>query len=107
MITSKYIPFKGFTAINFFGLIIARRDDWDILPDVIKDAIIRHEKIHSAQGRELLWIGFYIAYIFEFLFNMIFGTHKAYDKISFEREAYAYEWDVDYLKNRKHFAQWR
>ena len=34
-------------------------------------------------------------------------SHKAYRNISFEKEAYNNEKDLNYIKNRKIFAQWR
>lgn len=110
---SKIIPFKGFFAINLFNTIYVRKEyeDWfkedasEYKKDFIKK-MVNHESIHSAQQKELGYIGFYIAYFFEWLYRLC--TEKdAYRKISFEEEAYKYEHDFDYLKNRKHYAQWK
>mgnify|MGYP003305157462 CR=1 FL=1 len=36
-----------------------------------------------------------------------FFSKKAYNHISFEQEAFTYMSNLNYLKTRKHFAQWR
>jgi len=63
---------------------------------------INHEQIHLKQQLELLIFPFFIWYIIEFLIRL--GQFKkwslAYRNISFEREAYANEKNMDYLKNR-------
>ncbi len=109
VILNKVIPFKGFLAINLFGVIFARKDEWEKTSELQKQICLTHEDIHSSQQRELLWIFFYIAYIFEWLFLLIKhrNSYKAYERISFEREAYRYELNPEYINNRKHFAQWR
>jgi len=68
-----------------------------------------HEKIHFRQQLELLLIGFYIIYVMEFLMNYLKlnDWDAAYQNISFEREAFANETNLKYLKNRKCYAQWR
>ena len=72
--------------------------------------LINHEKIHSAQMKELLWIPFYLLYVLEWIFRMFasgFRWYKAYMSISFEKEAYRHGDNLDYLNHRKSFAQWR
>ena len=65
-----------------------------------------HEYIHYAQEKELLFIGFYILYAFEFILALLWfmNWHKAYRNVSFEREAYCHQDDLNYLRHRKHFA---
>ena len=53
--------------------------------------------IHAQQQKELLIVGFYLVYIFEWVF-------KGYDNISFEKEANDNQENLDYLKSRKHYA---
>lgn len=67
---------------------------------------INHESIHSAQIKELLVLGFYLWYVVEWLFRAIQyrGFHRGYLNISFEREAYNNDANLDYLSERKHFA---
>lgn len=106
IIENSIIPFKGFKAINICGILFVRKESASKLTDID----INHEEIHTAQMKELLYIGFYIAYLFEWLFKVLFKypfSHKAYKDISFEREAYKYQKDLDYLKTRKHYTQWR
>jgi hypothetical protein len=101
------LPVKGFVAMNLFGHLLVRKDSWDRLSTESKSMMIRHEAIHSAQMRELLFVGFYFAYLFEWLFRLLSGKKNPYRGISFEREAYEHEYDPGYLSARRPFAQWR
>ncbi len=64
--------------------------------------LINHEKIHLRQQLELLVVPFYIWYFIEFVIGYI--KHKnwflAYKNISFEREAFYNDANLDYLKSR-------
>ena len=61
-------------------------------------------EIHTAQMKELWYVGFYIIYLLEyFLYTFKVDSKKAYRKISFEQEAYEYDNDPSYLKTRKKF----
>ena len=90
---------KGY-CLNLFGTFWARDTSW------IDRFVINHERIHTAQMRELLFIPFYIFYVLEWLIRIIQfrDAHKAYLNISFEREAYTHGHDLEYLKQRPHFA---
>lgn len=71
----------------------------------VDKTVINHERIHIAQQLETLFIGFYILYIFEYLKNRISMTHfEAYMAISFEREAFYNESNLQYLDHRKMYA---
>lgn len=98
IIYNKIIPFKGYKAINLFGFIFARTK--------LSDVDINHERIHTAQMRELLFIFFYIWYLIEWLVRSIiyWDTSKAYGNICFEKEAYNNQDNLEYLNNRKFFA---
>lgn len=65
-----------------------------------------HEFIHIKQWRELLYVGFLLWYVLEWLVRLIQYRNfdNAYRNISFEREAYANENYSDYLNKRKLFA---
>ena len=89
IIYNKIIPFKKYKAITLWPFIFAR--------DPLNKIDINHEKIHGKQQLELLIIFFYLIYVVEWIF-------KKYRNISFEREAYINEKNLDYLKSRKHFA---
>lgn len=98
IIRNSIIPFKGYAAINLFGILFARKDA------VISDEVINHESIHTAQMKEMLYIPFYIWYGIEYLCKRWNLTQKeAYRAISFEREAYNNESNLNYLKDRKHY----
>ena len=102
IIYNKFIPVKGFVAMNLFGTIFVREGK------VTTKTVLNHERIHTAQMKELWYIGFYIIYAFEWLFNIFkyWNSHKAYRNISFEKEAYNNERKYTYLNTRRKFAQW-
>ena len=91
IVYNKFIPFKGFSAINLFGILFARKGV------KISKKIINHELIHTAQMKELYYVLFYIIYIY---YYAMYG----YKDNPFEREAYAHDDDLNYLGNRKMFA---
>lgn len=97
---NKYLPSKGFAAINLFGVVFVRYGTQ------LSARTIRHEGIHTAQGREMLWLFFYVWYGLEWLFRLIQYRNRmtAYYNISFEREAYANENNANYLKERTLWA---
>lgn len=53
VIYNNLIPVKGFVAINLFGVVFARK-----MYEPLGRATIQHEEIHTAQMRELLYVGF-------------------------------------------------
>ena len=71
--------------------------------------LLNHEKIHLRQQIELLILPFYIWYTTEYLIKLVkYKDHnKAYCNISFEKEAYYYENNFNYLKTRKLWAFWK
>ena len=100
IIKSNFIPFKGFSAINLFGIVVARKE---CLP--LSKLILNHETIHSKQIKELLYVGFYIWYIVEWLVRLLYirNLKEAYKAISFEKEAFANQAKGNYLESRKPF----
>lgn len=105
VIYNNIIPFKGFSAVNLFGVVFARKECRPL-----SEKTINHKAIHTAQMRELLYIGFYIIYFFEWIFRLARQTYTgedAYRNLSFEKEAYKKQMRKTYLTYRKSFAQWR
>lgn len=100
IIRNRFVPPRQFTAMNFFGLLLCRRDA------VITPEVINHERIHTRQMVEMGFVGFYLWYIMEWLVRLPMRGN-AYYKIRFEREAYRNMNDLEYLKTRKPFAWWR
>lgn len=115
IVKNKYLPPKGFAAINLFGALFVRKE---FIP--LSDKTINHERIHTEQGKELLWVFFYLWYIIErfikfvplfvvaivkLRMSRIKAAYKlAYYNISFEREAYAHADNLDYLRDRKRYS---
>lgn len=70
--------------------------------------LIRHELIHVAQGRELLYVGFWLLYLAFWVDGLIRtkSPYEAYLGIPFELEARTCEGVEDYLEKRPRWA-WR
>lgn len=115
IIYNKLIPFKGFIAINIFGMLFARNE----YKDKLYRTTYTHESIHTEQMLDFVFglkflqflggIIFYILYLVEWLFKLIisaftFGKVKAYRSISFEQEASNNEREKNYPTTRKRFA---
>ncbi len=100
------VIFRHFFYRNYVGLSL-----WPFIilkEDALKkdEVLINHERIHLRQQRELLIIPFYIIYLAEWVLRsiMYLDSYRAYQNISFEREAYANEKNPDYLSQRKTFS---
>ncbi|MBQ9556079.1 MAG: hypothetical protein IJV05_07630 [Muribaculaceae bacterium] len=99
IIRTSILPFHGFSAINLLGVLFVH-------PGVyLSNEMMNHERIHTAQQREMLFVFFYLAYVTEWLVRLPMRGN-AYRNISFEREAYANQRNLNYLKSRRLFA-WR
>ncbi|WP_142784001.1 hypothetical protein [Changchengzhania lutea] len=99
LISNFLIP-KGYRGLTLFPFIVLRSKDLKS-----NTFLINHEKIHLRQQLELLVLPFYIFYGIEFLYRWALykNWHMAYINISFEREAYTHENDLDYLKHRQNW----
>lgn len=100
IIENSIIPFKGYKAINLFGVLFVRKGV------KIDRVTLIHEQIHSAQMDEMLYVFFYLWYCVEFIYRLIRlrNWHQAYRAISFEREAYMFQENGAYMKSRKPFT---
>ena len=98
IVRNRYLPpSRHHVAINLFGVFFVH-------PNVkLNDRLINHERIHTAQMRELGYLPFYLIYLIEW-FIRLFPKGNAYLSIGFEREAYKHERDYSYLKHRKHYT---
>lgn len=101
LIVSKYLIPKGYCGLTIFPFVLIKdrdREDFEVL--------INHERIHIRQQLELLVLPFFVWYGIEFLIRWIqFRDRKtAYLNISFEREAYQNEKDLDYLKQKTFYG---
>lgn len=88
---------KGYVGITIFPFVFLKHK---YLKTDIK--LVNHERIHLRQQLELLILPFYLWYSIEFLIRLLVYKKwsNAYKNISFEREAYANEKDLNYLKSR-------
>lgn len=94
--------------MNLLGILFVRKEYKGRLSDDLE----RHEAIHTAQMKEMLYVGFYVWYIIEWLIRLLFTKDAfkitAYLNISFEREArmYAQKTDPEWITVRPHFFWW-
>lgn len=97
---SKYLVPKGFRGMTLFPFIFLRE-----AKDRSNAVLIHHERIHLRQQLELLILPFYIIYFSEWLVKLCYyrDRRKAYLNLSFEREAYQNETNLQYLEQRKWF----
>ena len=94
---NRFLVPKGYRAITLYPFIFVRNAS-----DKYDKVLINHERIHLRQQKELLVLPFYIWYFLDFLFKYLRYRNwdKAYRNIIFEREAYANQCNLDYLKVR-------
>lgn len=101
ILVSKYLVPKGYIGITLFPFVFVKHAQLKL-----NKVFVNHERIHLKQQLELLILPFFIWYGFEFLlrYSQCKNWHEAYRNISFEREAYENEADLDYLKSRSFFS---
>ena len=100
IIYNNIIPFKGFAAINLFGVLFVRNGV------VVTERMLNHERIHTAQNKELLYVGFYVWYFVEFVIKSCKYGKDSYRILSFEKEAYDNDDNFGYLFTRNRFSWW-
>lgn len=93
----RHLFYRNYVGLSFWPFIILKEDR--LKGDAV---LINHEKIHLQQQRELLVIPFYVLYILEWLIRtaIYLDAYRAYQNLSFEREAFAHEKDLTYLDDR-------
>lgn len=89
VIYNRLLPVKGFSAMMFFGVILARKGK-----QPLQDYDINHEEIHKAQSKDC---GGYLPYYLKY-----FGYWLKYGYYNnpFEREAYCFQKNINYLEMR-------
>ena len=97
LIVARYLIPKGYRGLTLFPFVFVKYS-----LDKKNPVFINHERIHLRQQLELLIIPFFVLYFMEFLVRLIQYKNRdlAYRNISFERESYANEKELDYLKHR-------
>lgn len=101
VIVIKYLIPKGYRGMTIFPFVIIKHSF-----DTENKVLVNHEKIHIRQQMELLVLPFFLWYFLEYAVRLLQykNTDLAYRNISFEREAYANELDLDYLETRTFFS---
>ncbi|MBV6878237.1 hypothetical protein NG800_001280 [Epilithonimonas ginsengisoli] len=98
IICQRLLKNTKISGITLFPFILLRKKELRQ-----NQSLINHEKIHLRQQLELLIIPFYIWYLSEYYIKYLKykDPERAYRNISFEREAYENDQNLDYLKTRK------
>ena len=101
ILVSKYLVPNGYLGITIFPFVFLKYGS-----SKKDNVLVNHEKIHLKQQLEILILPFFIWYLIEFIIRLLQYKkwHLAYQNISFEREAYKNEKDLDYLKSRSFFS---
>jgi len=99
----RLLPHQAYRAMALWPFILVKSKD------LMADPVINHEKIHLRQQLECLILPFYLLYFGEYLIARIKRKDhdQAYRHISFEKEAYKNDTDLNYLKKRKMWANFR
>ncbi len=100
VIVAKYLIPKGYRGLTVFPFVLIKyRFDSE------NKVLVNHEKIHIRQQLELLVLPFFLWYFVEYAVRLLQykNANLAYRNISFEREAYANELDLDYPETRSFF----
>lgn len=97
LIVSKYLVPKGYVGLTIYPFVFLKRRDLKL-----SKVFMNHERIHLRQQLELLIMPFFVWYFLEFLYRYLQcrNWQLAYVNISFEREAYAKQNDLEYLTSR-------
>lgn len=101
VIVAKYLIPKGFRGLTVFPFVIIKYRF-----DTENKILVNHERIHIRQQLELLVLPFFLWYFVEYAVRLLQyrNANLAYRNISFEREAYSNELNLDYLKKRRIFS---
>ena len=97
ILVSKYLLPRGYLGLTIFPFILLKNKNLKY-----DEVLMNHERIHLRQQLELLVLPFFLIYLTEFMIRLIQYRHwhRAYKNISFEREAYFKEKDLEYLQSR-------
>ena len=97
----RHFFYKNYVGLSLWPFIFLKNDS--LKSDAV---LINHEKIHLKQQQELLILPFYLVYLAEWVFRTVWylDSYRAYQNVSFEREAYANEANPEYLGQRKTFS---
>jgi hypothetical protein len=92
----RFITPKWVVAITIYPWIFSR--------EVMSEETLNHERIHLTQQKELLIIPFFLLYLLEWIVRLPFDN--PYKNISFERESYRNQSNLNYLNIRTSFLKY-
>lgn len=96
-VPNHILPLPAFGCMNLFGYLLCK--------DSISEKTLNHENIHTEQMKEMLYVGFYLWYCFEWAYQgVVWFFNKdmlPYHFITFEQEAYENDDNLSYLQTRK------
>ena len=72
IVYNNIIPFKGFLAINLFGILFVKNK----YKRFVSAKVINHESIHTLQMKEMLYIFFYLWYFIEWVIRLFINGKK-------------------------------
>ncbi len=98
VLVNKFLLAKGFNGVSLWPFVILKNESFKNDP-----VLLNHEKIHLKQQAEMLLVFFYLWYGIEFGIKFLQYKNKylAYRNISFEKEAYKNELNMNYIRSRK------
>ena len=120
---ARHILLPGYSTITIMAWVLTKYKNDKDMPQHVRN----HEAIHIRQWAEcmiasgvVIWVlvlfanisvwwlllsvcMFYVLYVLEWLFKLIFYGKEAYRNLSFEREAYDSQLNGDYLANSGYF----
>ena len=101
VIVAKYLIPKGYRGLTAFPFVFIKYKF-----DLKNKVLVNHEKIHLRQQLEMLVLPFFVWYFIEYAVRLwqYKNTNLAYRNISFEREAYTNEINLEYLKTKRVFS---
>jgi hypothetical protein len=96
-----FIFVKNYVGLTIWPFIVLREDR--LKEDHV---LLNHERIHLRQQLEMFIIPFYLWYLLEWSVRccMYRNAYLAYQNLSFEREAYLNEDDLNYLSSRNPYS---
>ena len=97
----RHIIPKQFTGLTLWPFVFLKEKE--LKHDKV---LLNHESIHLKQQLELLILPFFVCYGLEFLWKLLVYKHRylAYRNLSFEREAYENEKNLNYIQPRKPYS---
>lgn len=104
VIENPLIPFKGYLAINLFGVVFTRNK----AKFLSNPKNYRHEYTHTLQYKELGYVGFLPVYLWFWFIGLIKykSFKKAYRLNPLEQEAYDNE-DIEYYNECREEFAWK